>query len=75
MSYQGWCDAFTPHALKNKKNERVGIDCVTPQTNRIEEGLDYLITHFYEPIWPRTISTKTTLNPSDSSLQHGGSAR
>jgi hypothetical protein len=24
------------------------------------EGLDYLLTHFQEPIWPRTISTKTT---------------
>jgi hypothetical protein len=24
------------------------------------EGLDYLLTHFNEPTWPRTISTKTT---------------
>ena len=24
------------------------------------EGLDYLLSHFKEPIWPRTISTKTT---------------
>ena len=30
------------------------------QINNIEEGLDYLITHFQEPIWPRTIATKTT---------------
>lgn len=28
--------------------------------NRIEDGLDYLLTHFQEPVWPRTISTKTT---------------
>src|SRR6476469_3890757 len=27
---------------------------------RIEQGLDYLLTHFEEPIWPRTISTMTT---------------
>jgi len=27
---------------------------------RIEQGLDYLLTHFEEPIWPRTISTRTT---------------
>ena len=27
---------------------------------RINQGLDYLLSHFEEPIWPRTISTKTT---------------
>ena len=30
------------------------------QIINIEEGLDYLITHFQEPIWPRTISNKST---------------
>ena len=59
MSIRGGCDAFHTHALKNNKNERVGCKSVTPLTNRIEEGLHYLITHFQEPIWPRTISTKT----------------
>ena len=54
------CDAIYTHALKNNNNERVDYESVTPQTNRIEEGLRYLITHFQEPIWPRTISTKTT---------------
>jgi len=27
---------------------------------RLNHGLDYLLTHFEEPIWPRTVSTKTT---------------
>src|SRR5215204_3088992 len=26
----------------------------------IEEGLDFMLSHFEEPIWPRAISTKTT---------------
>ena len=26
----------------------------------IEEGLDFTLSHFQEPIWPRAISTKTT---------------
>ena len=28
----------------------------------IDSGLDYLFTHFMEPIWPRKISTKLTGN-------------
>ena len=27
---------------------------------RITQGLDYLLSHFEEPVWPRTISTNTT---------------
>lgn len=27
---------------------------------RSEEGLEFILTHFEEPIWPRTISTRTT---------------
>ena len=27
---------------------------------KIEEGLDFILSHFQEPLWPRTISTKTT---------------
>ena len=26
----------------------------------IEEGLDFILNHFQEPIWPRAISSKTT---------------
>ena len=26
----------------------------------LEEGLDFTLSHFQEPIWPRAISTKTT---------------
>jgi Primase X len=26
----------------------------------IEEGLDFILSHFQEPLWPRTISTKST---------------
>ena len=26
----------------------------------IEEGLDFILSHFQEPIWPRAISSKTT---------------
>jgi hypothetical protein len=44
----------------NKENARVGIDCVTPQLNVIEDGLSLIISHFEEPLWPRTISTHTT---------------
>ena len=30
--------------------------------NVIEEGLDFILSHFQQPIFPRTISTKTTEN-------------
>jgi hypothetical protein len=30
--------------------------------NAIEQGLDFILSHFEEPIWPRRISTKTTQN-------------
>ncbi len=33
---------------------------VTPQKNVIEQGLPIIVSHFEEPIWPRTISTHTT---------------
>lgn len=51
-----------PTRLKkiNKKNAHVGIDCVTPQLNVIEDGFYLIISHFEEPLWPRTISTRTT---------------
>jgi hypothetical protein len=26
----------------------------------VERGLDYILSHFQEPLWPRTISTRTT---------------
>jgi hypothetical protein len=26
----------------------------------INEGIDFILGHFQEPVWPRTISTKTT---------------
>ena len=26
----------------------------------VERGLDYVLSHFHEPLWPRTISTRTT---------------
>ena len=26
----------------------------------IEEGFDFILSHFEEPIWPRTISTRRT---------------
>jgi hypothetical protein len=29
-------------------------------TVAIQKGLDYILSHFNEPLWPRTISTKTT---------------
>lgn len=29
-------------------------------TTTIEEGLDFILSYFPEPVWPRTISTKTT---------------
>jgi Primase X len=28
--------------------------------NRVTEGLDFILSHLKEPIWPRTISTKST---------------
>ena len=41
----------------NKINTRVGVDCVTPSKDVIERGLSLIISHFEEPVWPRTIST------------------
>src|ERR1700757_16050 len=38
----------------NKINTRVGVDCVTAP---IEQGLSFIISHFDEPVWPRTIFT------------------
>ena len=32
---------------------------LTTQNISIEQGLDFIISHFEEPIWPRTIFTKT----------------
>jgi hypothetical protein len=32
----------------------------TTMTIAVERGLDYILTHFQEPVWSRTISTKTT---------------
>jgi hypothetical protein len=29
------------------------------QNISIEQGLDFIISHFEEPVWPRTIFTKT----------------
>ncbi|MFL6360449.1 MAG: hypothetical protein ACJ72V_14050, partial [Nitrososphaeraceae archaeon] len=31
----------------------------TTQSISIEQGLDFILSHFEEPIWPRTIFTKT----------------
>jgi hypothetical protein len=44
----------------NKINTRVGVDCVTPPKNAIEQALSFIISHFEEPVWPRTISTRST---------------
>jgi hypothetical protein len=35
------------------------ISPLTTQNISIEEGLDFILGHFEEPIWPRTIFTKT----------------
>ena len=35
-------------------------DCYEGATITIEAGLDLILSHFEEPIWPGTISTKTT---------------
>jgi hypothetical protein len=32
----------------------------TTISTAVERGLDYILSHFQEPLWPRTISTKTT---------------
>jgi len=33
---------------------------ITTTQTAIERGLDYILSHFQEPLWPRTISTKAT---------------
>jgi hypothetical protein len=33
---------------------------LSTSTITIERGLDYILSHFQEPLWPRTISTRTT---------------
>ena len=38
----------------------MGVDCVTPPKNAIEQALSFIISHFEEPVWPRTISTHRT---------------
>jgi Primase X len=38
----------------------MALGCSTIETiNRIEDGLDLILSHLEEPIWPRTIFTKT----------------
>jgi hypothetical protein len=32
----------------------------TSISTAVERGLDYILGHFQEPLWPRTVSTKTT---------------
>jgi hypothetical protein len=35
------------------------LDYGSLDTIKIEQGLDFILGHFEEPIWPRTIFTKT----------------
>jgi hypothetical protein len=53
---------MTKHRIK--KNDDVGVDFVTPSypddPSNTEEGLEFVLGHFLEPIWPRTISTHAT---------------
>ena len=39
----------------------------------IEEGLDFILSHFQNPIWPRTISTKATEGGTGSCKRINGS--
>lgn len=51
-------------AIKNNSTRSLKFYPLLPlQKNNIisfEQGLDYILSHFEEPIWPRTISTHTT---------------
>jgi hypothetical protein len=55
--------------LDGKENKKI-VECspesVTPQTISIEEttkeGIQFILQHFVEPLWPRTVSTKLTDN-------------
>ena len=46
---------------KNKIYDGVGSESVTPPTEIIG-NIDFIISHFKEPIWPRTVSTRATHN-------------
>jgi hypothetical protein len=51
------CKKYGGYGGKNSFNPRQ-FDNNNP-TVTIEEGLDFILSHFQEPIWPRTIFTKT----------------
>jgi hypothetical protein len=46
--------------IQKEKNDGVGVNFVSPINNIISEDLDFILSHFEEPIWPRTISTHAT---------------
>jgi hypothetical protein len=53
------CNTSNYHSSTNR-NKREEI--LPPSTVNIsfDQGLDYILSHFEEPIWPRTISTHAT---------------
>jgi hypothetical protein len=54
-------DAFDPHAIQNsKKMSTWGVNASRVDRNLIEDGLDFILGHFQDCLFPRTISTKTT---------------
>src|SRR5215207_1955230 len=38
----------------------MSTNSILSSSSSVEQGLDFILSHFPEPIWPRTISTKTT---------------
>ena len=49
--------------IDNKKIDGVGVSSVTPSRITSEHfisNIDFIIRHFQEPVWPTTLSTKTT---------------
>ena len=46
---------------KSKKYDGVGGESVTPPADIID-NIEFIISHFKEPIWPRTVSTRATYN-------------
>jgi hypothetical protein len=62
-----WCVIIVATKLEEKNNFPMrGVNLVHPPEESsiltVEQGLDFMLAHFQEPLWPRNVSTAATRN-------------
>ena len=53
-----WKNEFKSGFLTGKMEKSNGQMTDSPISVEVEQGLDFILSHFQEPLWPRTIATK-----------------